>query len=341
MKRPVSLLRLFSVTGSFLCALVLTAIFLRPWGRPAGELEEQFQHLERNPNAYDVLFLGSSYVYSQISPAAFDAEMARLGTPAHAFTVGFASFGEEELEEVIARLKSLSLPRLKLVVIDTPLLERYRNWQLAPFPSYLQVATWRGYTRYLSRLSGKDLTRPGLETLAISTFQMGARWLNLGYGNTAVRSLWGNYPRPHSFEPYRHFTADSRLSPRLIPAFQSAVAKLRDLSASGVCRRQPEANPSPLLRWRTQLQSRGIATLYSISPISNHFSCQPIKARGVEYPTIRFNDPIRYPELYEISARRDLNHLSAEAIPHYSALVARAVQPFLAHPEALREVASP
>jgi hypothetical protein len=80
--------------------------------------------LEAHRDEYDVVFVGSSYVYRQLSPATFDAETARLGRATRSFNFGIPGMDPPESYFLVERVLAASGGRLRYVVLE---LDYYRE----------------------------------------------------------------------------------------------------------------------------------------------------------------------------------------------------------------------
>ncbi len=109
----------------FCCITFAAGFFLMAWGlgRVFTRLDEfivreKVMHFAKNRDAYDTLFLGSSRVYHQISPAIFDAMAREGGTPTRSFNFGMDGLFPPEDSYLFEHILSLRPKNLRWVFVE-------------------------------------------------------------------------------------------------------------------------------------------------------------------------------------------------------------------------------
>lgn len=81
-------------------------------------LERKWRQFERQAEDCDVLFLGTSRIYRNLDPAAFDKTLYEQGLCVRSFNLGLPRMSILEARELVERLASRGPGRLKLVVLE-------------------------------------------------------------------------------------------------------------------------------------------------------------------------------------------------------------------------------
>lgn len=305
---------------------------------------EKLAHLGRNPQRYDTLFIGSSYVYREFDPARFDDLTAAAGAPSVSFNLGIPGMDPPETYWLLDRALASGEGRWRLVFIELDSLHsrvrpanvhtrRFESWHDLPrtVASLQAVATGttsRGkklkdiathaeaFVRRLAMVGrGRGLLGAPLqdERGVEKAPPLGARgdgFVSLDEEQAAVfalrRDMFGAFEEDRFEEKLAALKAGvedeegiASVSDLEIDLLQSAVERAR---ASGA--RVVLVVP-PCLATRARLIRR---------------------AQALDGVTVlAFNDPERFPELYDTAFRFDVGHLNAQGADRFTTLLAEAV----------------
>lgn len=297
--------------------------------------------------SYDVVFVGSSLTFRSIDPAVFDETMAALGHPVRSYNLAVMGMGSHEADHLLRSLLEDPPARLAHAFIElgpwlTPvsdgdaMTDRLIEWH--SFASFrllleslrLSPAPWP------SRLL--DLGQHALHTfLKYASVGRGVRIVEraLGCEDRAIPEEEAYVADAAGYEPLHVDTrevAHRRRRERFldnIPRFRADVQRTRD----------GNAQPADLTRYnRLALESQvaavraaGVEPVYVIPP---HPEPSPelhaLAELGVVPVLFAFNDPDRYPGLFQPERYFDERHLEAESA---RAFTRRLAQLFATHLE--------
>ena len=102
-------------------AFLLTCIGLRailPFPEIDGGVSQKFRFFAAHKDEFDTLFIGSSRVYFQISPAIFDRVTRESGLPTHSFNFGIGGMYLPESAYLLEQILNLKPRNLRWVFIE-------------------------------------------------------------------------------------------------------------------------------------------------------------------------------------------------------------------------------
>lgn len=305
---------------------------------------EKLSHLERSPERYDTLFVGSSYVYREFDPALFDAISEAAGDPVRSFNLGIPGMDPPETYWLLDRALALSNRRWRLVLIE---LDSLRS-RVRPANSHTRrFENWHDLPRTLASIRavaegtaprGKKLKDIGTHTEAFfRRLAMAGRWRGLiGIPLSSERSA-GNSPslgaRNDGFVSLDEERATLFAMRRdWYDAFEEDRygEKLAALKA-GV---ESEDGESAVTDFEIDLlrsaieraRVHGARVVLVVPPCLATRASLILRAKAIEgVRVLAFNDPERYPELYDPALRFDVGHLNARGAERFTQLLGEAV----------------
>lgn len=309
----------------------------------------------------DTVFVGSSRVYTQLSPRLFDAELRAVGQPCCSFNLGVYAMYPPESFQMLDRALALGLPRLRRVVLELanvippfdPPSERdtrrmtawhrpgAAGWMLAAIVlAYEWPGRKAGWFYDHSLAAARCFAHVGDAHDAL----FGVPPPAVGKGNAVlpapprrVVGAEGLGADGDGFAPMTKAQKETESVCRRflanLPAYARAVDGLRaPLPASALDQREPV---NRMLRWElprrvAALRARGIATTLFLPPTARADDGLRAWARDGggtigDAPVFVFNDPDRFPELYRADVRVDGEHLDEEGAATFTRLLARQV----------------
>jgi hypothetical protein len=81
-------------------------------------LTHKLRYLEQHADEFDTIFAGTSRMHFQLDPAAFDAEMARLGCVSRSFNMGVHALIGAEQRHLLRRLAEIGRGRWRWIFIE-------------------------------------------------------------------------------------------------------------------------------------------------------------------------------------------------------------------------------
>ena len=282
----------------------------------------KYRYLAENAARFDTLFIGSSRVFHQIDPQQFDAEVAALGGRTQSANLAYDSVWPPESFYFLRRLLALRPPHLRWVFIELMQLNvnlETRNDQT------LRTAYWHDWRHtwiawrevFASPRSPAEKWRLAAEHAVIFI-----RWnANLGRGAEALRAtvLPGKPEHPEHWLDRAGFLPenDRHITDEELPQYLQTVARLRT-----------ELPPHPasalyfsaLEDLTAEVRRAGAQPVFLLTPslsAAENFTGLPA---GV--PVLAFNDPGKYPTLYEPERHYDTWHLNEKGAAEFTGLLA-------------------
>ncbi len=273
----------------------------------------------------DVLFVGSSRFFHQIIPAQLDAAIsAATGQPVRSFNCGYDGMYPPESFYFLRQLLALHPARLRWVVVE--LMELNPRPDAGPRTSQ-RTAYWHDWQH--TRLAWRHVwSAPELHSergpLACEHgWHLLKMWVNLGRGaELAQQALAVRATRPESppawagargYEP----GPDTALTGSKLARYLSDVESLR---AGLPPRALSPALSDGIRALSADIRAAGAEPLFVLAPTvvqRENFRAMPPGA-----PLFAFNDPARYPTLFDPANRYDGWHLNARGAVEFTRVLA-------------------
>jgi hypothetical protein len=295
-----------------------------------GPIEKGLAPLLAQRNDCSVLVVGPSYVASQILPEVFNREAERIRLRERICRFGTAQLRGYELRRVLERLLEHDWPRLKVVVIDITLGDGIafepENW-MKP-----RVVEWHtlGSVPWLLRYYDERRPLPlgdRLPRLLAHAKHLSAHYAEVGHGIELVGSFdFVERLRPDSGPlPKRRSSKASKRKRERGDAYRRHV---QGMIEQGSKRRRNDGS-AWALELRELVRARGKEAYFLIAPVLYSPAIPKQALRGKDRIVLfDYNDPRRYPELYEERVRGRTSHLNKTGSTRYSELFARELKEF-------------
>jgi hypothetical protein len=307
------------------------------------EFGPKLAYLEQHLDEYDTLFLGSSAIFRQVMPLAFDERRAELGAPTRSFNLGSPGMSGLEADHALFEVFELLGERPGGRVYFEP--TRPVACMLAGQETTERSIAWHDLRGLLAALQLVSVEHSGWrEALGVAADHLRCfTWNRSNYaqGQRLLRGLMGDLPGPltpaaiaagagyQALEDSRDPSvilrgvafaggADSEAAGRLVRATEELRMALARRSNSRL-RETPEGQR--LLEQWAEAQARGIPFSWLVAPSLKPFRlARALRPRGLEF--LAYNDPDRHPELFAPEAHFDKNHLDRQAARAFTRLLA-------------------
>ena len=116
-----TVIRALTNTGIGAAAFLITCLGLRvvlPFPEIDGGVSQKFRFFAEHKDEFDALFIGSSCVYFQISPAVFDHVTRESGLPTRSFNFGIGGMYLPETSYLLEQILKLNPRNLRWVFIE-------------------------------------------------------------------------------------------------------------------------------------------------------------------------------------------------------------------------------
>jgi hypothetical protein len=341
-----TVIRALTNTGIGAAAFLITCVVLRvvlPFPEIDGGVSQKFRFFAAHKDEFDTLFIGSSRVYFQISPAIFDRVTRESGLPTHSFNFGVGGMYLPETSYLLEQILNLKPRNLKWVFIEYDELQTKWSPENQTSRRALYWADWKRVSLLLRKLTdaGTDpiwLPSPAKlrdivlrqkdekNTRSLLTFYAGQFEKN--YTNVARaadvpqyflgRDTKGRRARYLGVATDGYVTRPNRMSPKQVAAYERGLA-----AAMAQTDTQP-LSPYAVEAYRQcaqEVRKTGATPIFLITPSTTQIN---VAAESAELTGVvmAFNNPRTYPGLYRSSVRRDGQHLTKLGAEEFTRIVA-------------------
>ena len=293
-------------------------------------------HVEENPDSYDILFVGSSRVFRQISPKIFDDQLRSHSIHLRSFNFGIPAAKSGEVWHLLKRLENLGTIRPRYVFVEPDGLLIQINKENATTEREIY---WHGpretvmAIRSLQDLAlGPRIRMSALHTSAFLFDRFSVGRLRLlgsqsrhsdGYRNQNVEDLG---PDGDGFVPYVKAPGQTEFVRRQdfldhLPRYHRMVARQ--------ARNKPEGDSltayhaAMLTRLKTAIEALGAEPVFILSPVTRpRWEVHHAHSEGLLPNLFAFDDASGSPGLYLVRNRFDFEHLNTDGSTIYSRLLA-------------------
>ncbi len=328
--KPPGFLAGIASCGAFLAAFVLGCMLLRS-GQPfkaAPGLVSKYNYFATHRDDYEVLFIGSSRIYHQIIPKQFDARVAeREGIKLRSFNCGYDGCWPPESYFLLRKLLALRPRKLRWVVVDLMEIDA----RIDERSKTLRMAYWHDWTHTM--MAWRQLVRPPATLLDAKTSAMAVehgkyllkQWTGFGRGAEWMEDrLTSKKKKKPPLEPKEWagkegFNAGltTAMAGRELADFEEKVASLpRQLSPKSLS----PAFSDAVRKLIVDIRKAGAEPVFLIAPTLNPYENFARLPDGE--PLLAFNDPRRYPRLFDPAMHYDGWHLNEKGAIYFTDLVA-------------------
>jgi hypothetical protein len=333
-------------TGIGAAAFLITCVCLRvvlPFPEIDGGVSQKFRFFAAHKDEFDTLFIGSSRVYFQISPAIFDRVTRENGMPTHSFNFGVGGMYLSETGYLLEQILNLKPRNLRWVFVEYDELQTEWSPENQTSRRALYWADWRRISLLLRKLTdaGTDplwLPSPAKlrdivlrqkdekNTRSLLTFYAGQFEKNYTNVARAADLLQYFLGRDTKERRVRYLGAASdgyvtrpiRMSPTQVGEYERGLA---------AAMAQTDTHPLSLYaveayrQCAQEVRKIGATPIFLITPNTTQINVAS-ESNGLTGVVMAFNNPRTYPSLYRTSVRRDGQHLTKSGAEEFTHIVA-------------------
>lgn len=333
-------------TGIGAAAFLITCVCLRvvlPFPEIDGGVSQKFRFFAAHKDEFDTLFIGSSRVYFQISPAIFDRVTRESGMPTHSFNFGVGGMYLSETGYLLEQILNLKPRNLRWVFVEYDELQTEWSPENQTSRRALYWADWRRISLLLRKLTdaGTDplwLPSPAKlrdivlrqkdekNTRSLLTFYAGQFEKNYTNVARAADLLQYFLGRDTKERRVRYLGAASdgyvtrpiRMSPTQVAEYERGLA---------AAMAQTDTHPLSLYaveayrQCAQEVRKIGATPIFLITPNTTQINVAS-ESNGLTGVVMAFNNPRTYPSLYRSSVRRDGQHLTKSGAEEFTHIVA-------------------
>ena len=341
-----TVIRALTNTGIGAAAFLITCAGLRvvlPFPEIDGGVSQKFRFFAAHKDEFDTLFIGSSRVYFQISPAIFDRVTREHGLPTHSFNFGIGGMYLPETSYLLEQILNQKPRNLRWVFIEYDELQTKWSSENQTSRRALYWADWKRVSLLLRKLTdaGTDpfwLPNPATlrdivlrqedekNTRSLLTFYAGQfekNYTNVAraadvLGHFFRRDTKGRRARYLGVASDGYVTRPNRMSPNQVAAYERGLA---------AAMAQTDTHPLSLYaveayrQCAQEVRNIGAAPIFLITPSTTQINVAT-EGTGLTGVMMAFNNPGTYPSLYRSSVRRDGQHLTKSGAEEFTRVVA-------------------
>jgi hypothetical protein len=343
-----------AVTNSAIAAIafLITCIGLHavlPFPEIDGGVSQKFRFFSEHKDEFDTLFIGSSRIYFQISPAVFDRVTSEDGLPTHSFNFGIGGMFLPESAYLLEQILNLKPRNLKWIFIEYD--EMQTKWSIENQTSRraLYWADWKRVSLVLRKLTHAGIAplwRPNpakLHDIILGQKDEKSTRSLLTFYATQFERNYANVARAADVPDYFFGRdTDERLASYLGAARDGYLPRANRTSPSqteayerGLAAAMEQAGTRPLSPYAVEayrqcakeVRNVGATPIFLITPSTTQIDIATERT-GVPGVVIAFNNPQAYPSLYRSDVRRDGQHLTKSGSEEFTRMVAEKLVEF-------------
>ena len=341
-----TVIRALTNTGIGAAAFLITCVGLRvvlPFPEIDGGVSQKFRFFAAHRDEFDTLFIGSSRVYFQISPAIFDRVTRQSGLPTHSFNFGIGGMYLPETSYLLEEILNVKPRNLKWVFIEYDEMQTKWSPENQTSRRALYWADWKRVSLLLRKLTdaGTDpLSLPSpaklrdialrredeKNTRSLLTFYAGQ--LEKNYTNVSrAADVFSQFLGRDTKERRASYlgaasdgyvTRPNRMSPNQAAAYERGLAAA--MAQTDVRPLSPYASEA-YRQCAQEVRKIGATPIFLITPSTTEINVSAENA-SLREVVMAFNNPRTYPNLYHSSVRRDGQHLTKSGAEEFTRIVA-------------------
>lgn len=303
----------------------------------------ELRFFQEHRDEFDTVFIGSSRIHHQVSPAIFDRVMGEAGHPTRSFNFGINGMLPPESGYVLERLLSTKPRRLKWVFIELDELESRRTKAEASRRS-LYWHDWKRTSLVLRKVLDdyQPEDGPSLPTRIGGIFTPGqenspARDLFYFHGALFAKNFtnigrkgdltwWSSYfgkkaapPKDLGHDGDGYVPQIRKMSEAEAVAYEAGLERA---IAQAEVRRVSPSTGQAYQQWADEVRKTGATPIFLVTPTTEQTKFEFRSDSGIAGAVMLFNDAKNYPQLYRNEIRFDADHLNGTGAEEFSALVA-------------------
>jgi hypothetical protein len=284
----------------------------------------ELRFFQEHRDEFDTVFIGSSRIHHQVSPAIFDRVMADAGHPTRTFNFGINGMFPPESGFLLERLLRTKPRRLKWVFIELDELETRRIPKAEASRRSLYWHDWKRTSLVLRKILDGDNQRDARDLFFFHTALFAKNFANIG--RKIDLSWWSSHlgkkaaaPKTLGQDGDGYVPQIKRMSEAETVAYEAGLehavtqAEFRPVSPStGRAYRQ----------WANEVRKTGATPIFLVTPTTAQTKLQLRSESGIAGVVMQFNDAKDYPQLYRNEIRVDADHLNGPGAEEFTRLIA-------------------
>jgi hypothetical protein len=313
---------------AFLCTCVAVHTLLP--GPNIPEVSSKMRFFAAHKDEFDTIFVGSSRIYSGVSPGTFDQLMARAGRPSHSFNFGLNGMYPPESFYVVDQILSMKPRKLKRVFVE---LDDLHGGPLSGGQTSQRVLYWHDWKRtrlVLRKILKLDANegwtqklktfRRERDTIALHLGLFAKNFSNVGRASDLAESSVGSNqseldelgPKQDGYVP-----ETGRISGEKLLDYEKELAREQADHLGNVA--VDDCAAQAYWHFARQIRSAGATPIFFVTPI------YPQIASRFSGPSpgllLSYNNPTLYAGFYRPEVRANYGHLNATGAEEFTQLL--------------------
>jgi hypothetical protein len=305
----------------------------------------EIRFFREHQDQFDTIFVGSSQIHHQISPAIFDRITNEAGHPTRTFNFGINGMFPPESGYVLERLLRTKPRRLKWVFIELGELETRSFPQAEASRRSLYWHDWKRTSLVLRKIldgdgQGNALSLPRKMSKLLLPGEERSQARDLFFFHSALFAKnFTNIGRKIDLAWWSSHLGKQGAPPKelgrdgdgFVPQIRTMSAEetltyetgLKDAVANAESRFVSPATEQAYRQWAEEVRKIGATPVFLVTPKTTQIKLGFRPESGIAETVMLFNDAAAYPQLYRNEMRVDADHLNGMAAEEFTELVAR------------------
>jgi hypothetical protein len=285
----------------------------------------ELRFFQEHRDEFDTIFVGSSRVHHQVSPAIFDRVMREAGHSTRTFNFGINGMFPPESGYVLERLLSARPRHLKWVFIELDELETRRIPKAEDARRSVYWHDWKRTSLVLRKVLDGENQGDARDLFFFHSALFAKNFTNIG--RKIDLSWWSSHLGKKAALPKTLGQGGDGYVPQIktLSAAEAAAyeAGLERAVTQAESRFVSAATEQAYRQWADELKKMGATPIFLVAPTTRQIKLGFRPEAGIGGAVMLFNDAKTYPQLYRNEVRFDADHLNGTGAEEFTRLVAR------------------
>jgi len=284
----------------------------------------ELRFFKAHQDEYDTVFIGSSRIHHQVSPAIFDRVMAEAGHPTRTFNFGINGMFPPESGYVLERLLGTKPRHLKWVFIELDELETRRIPKAEASRRSLYWHDWKRTSLVLRKVLEDGDQKDARDLFFFHTALFARNFTNIG--RKIDLSWWSSHLGKKAAPPKNlgdngdgYVPQTRRMSEAEAVAYEAGLERAVVQAES---RQVSSATEQAYRQWADAVRKTGATPIFLVTPTTVQTKLEFRSESGLAGAVMPFNDTKGYPQLYRNEIRVDADHLNGTGAEEFTRLIA-------------------
>jgi hypothetical protein len=283
----------------------------------------ELRFFQEHRDEFDTVFIGSSRIHHQVSPAIFDRVMGEAGHPTRTFNFGINGMFPPESGYVLERLLRTKPRHLKWVFIELDELETRRIPKAEASRRSLYWHDWKRTSLMLRKILADD-HRDARDLFFFHSALFAKNFTNIG--RKIDLAWWSSHlgkkpalPKSLGRDGDGYVPHVKTLSAAEVTAYEAGLERAAAQAEFGFVSASTE---QAYRQWADEVRKVGATPIFLVPPRTAQIKYGFRPESGLAGTVMLFNDAKAYPQLYLNEVRFDADHLNGTGAEEFTRVVA-------------------